>query len=456
MEAPSIVIPEILHQIVDYVVEYEPFLSGRRHKRLQLQSAATLVALASTSRIFSEIAVRTIWESIPHLGVVLALIPEDARQIQIELPSESLLTEYTLEITRDLGAKDLCRIIYYAPFIKEIGRFGSPSVPENSFDVPLGLVSEVKVKGILPTIQRMISPSQPLFPNVTAVQCDAISLRAASGDIRLLNVASLRRLDANLTHQLRFLSTCNEAIININSKARIHSLALAYPGEDTPMADAPVLIPIQTLLLNFEHLVELATGKIPIGTGVLNHLAQLPTLRRLDMWLAQRWQIAALGGKGQFNHSPETSTLIPSSKIPCSRPFPSLQTLIIRTFSLPDVIELVIPLVATAPLSTLKTEFYVTGQEEGDVTPKIDPFVEGLSLPRLEHLSVTSRGHYKVRYYRDTRFYVTPETLEPLRRLNGLRTLAISPGVKVGFVETPDNLDECRKHWPHMSHIVLE
>jgi hypothetical protein len=96
MEAPSIVIPEILHQIVDYVVEYEPFLSGRRHKRLQLQSAATLVALASTSRIFSEIAVRTIWESIPHLGVVLALIPEDARQIQIELPSESLLTEYTL------------------------------------------------------------------------------------------------------------------------------------------------------------------------------------------------------------------------------------------------------------------------------------------------------------------------------------------------------------------------
>jgi hypothetical protein len=81
---PNILVAEIALQIINHVIDYNPRRLERRHKELESQSASTLVALACTSRMLSEIAVRIIWETIPHLGVVMALLPEDSRRINSE------------------------------------------------------------------------------------------------------------------------------------------------------------------------------------------------------------------------------------------------------------------------------------------------------------------------------------------------------------------------------------
>ncbi|KAI0647925.1 hypothetical protein C8Q79DRAFT_539898 [Trametes meyenii] len=246
-----------------------------------------LTVLARTSRLVHETAIRVIWRTLPNLAPLAKCYPEDSWKIDGD----------QLNFIRPLVLKDWVSVLKYAPLV---WRLGAVTVARKGPACVLG-------SGVWAAMCTSIPLRTVLFPNIRCISWQSTGL-ANEHLPTLLVVVGEHLVDVEVE------GFPLETDVNGVLQTALHILSHRFPTlrfvkvacrPMVPLVDQGIASSFASLACSLSSLVRLRTWEIPICESAIYTLAQLKTLRFLEL---------SLPADAQWTLRPQTLT----------HPFPNL------------------------------------------------------------------------------------------------------------------------------------
>ncbi|EAU81934.1 hypothetical protein CC1G_06145 [Coprinopsis cinerea okayama7 len=425
-----ILIPEIASQIVEASCSY----TGDGVWKLDPSCTKYLAQLALTCTWFNDIVNPVLWRSLRDIGPLINLLPEDAVVVKEVGP----FCRFQLVLMRPLTHEDVKRFNHYASFIKEITNLSRRELR----------IHRIRRHNAGKDVHRLLeaihsaNPHTPIFPNLRYVSGAAdffygFDYRTGVYTTRppaeeICNVPLIESL--RLSFAAAEIEACCESIGWLaDGASRVRSLEVSFREPDAiGLVDGHSIQVYGDFVSRFGNLTRFTAGRVSLPLETLFHLATLPDLRHLDMYLSTEWE-------GEETRERVREFLEGGRDEP---PFAALRTVKLETLHLGPCTDAFLPLISHSPLQSFTLTILY-----GSPTPPLhlDPLFSSLSslqstgplLHTLQELVIEGGGHYfhdvSTSWEREGLYFeLGPNSLEGVYGFRGMERLRVWPSVGVG------------------------